>query len=161
MSLTGVELVLSAGAAVRTEAHRACPALPGEASSDLFRSVFFLLQRCGARLPLTVLVGPPFLPHSPAIHDQPLNQQGAEAAAEVGYCFRCYLYGLCQSSNGEFVCNRRKELLTMQNWTALVEFKSKYPITISEAHDHILKEQYNLHLMDTTKFQGKVKWAWD
>lgn len=49
----------------------------------------------------------------------------------------------------------------MHNWTALVQDKSRHPISMEEAHGHILREQYNLHLMDTTRIEGKVKWAWD
>jgi len=51
----------------------------------------------------------------------------------------------------------------MQNWTELVAEKSQHPhaISIEEAHGHILREQYNLHLMDLSRIEGKAKWSWD
>lgn len=49
----------------------------------------------------------------------------------------------------------------MQNWTELVSLKSQHPISMQEAQGHILREQYNLHLMDTSRIQGKAKWSWD
>lgn len=49
----------------------------------------------------------------------------------------------------------------MQNWTSIVAQKSLSPITMQEAQGHILREQYNLHLMDTDRIRGKVKWSWD
>ena len=58
------------------------------------------------------------------------------------------------------LCGRR-ELLNMQNWTELVRARALQPISIEQAQRGVLVQQYNLHLMDTARLVGKVKWSWD
>ena len=49
----------------------------------------------------------------------------------------------------------------MQNWTELVRARALQPISMEQAQRGVLVQQYNLHLMDTARLAGKVKWSWD
>ncbi len=49
----------------------------------------------------------------------------------------------------------------MQNWTTMLADKAQRPISMQEAQFTILPQQYNLHLMDLGKLQGRAKWSWD
>jgi len=73
--VTGVELVLPAGAAVRAPTHRACATLSGGEYYSI-----------ASRFPLHAFTCFLFLclfSTATAVHDQPLNKQGAKEAAEV------------------------------------------------------------------------------
>lgn len=54
----------------------------------------------------------------------------------------------------------RKELLNARDLHKVVEEKAKHPITIEEAYDTHIYNQYNLGLMDISKFSGKSLWSW-
>lgn len=55
----------------------------------------------------------------------------------------------------------RKELLNMQNWTTMLVDKAQRPISMQHAQFSILPQQYNLHLMDLNKLEGRAKWSWE
>lgn len=54
----------------------------------------------------------------------------------------------------------RSELLNARDWLRIVVEKAKRPITLQEAYDDIVFHQYNLHLIDPSKFAGKSRWSW-
>lgn len=55
----------------------------------------------------------------------------------------------------------RNELLNAVQLQAVVEEKMRAPITIDEAYNTLIFQQYNLHLMDKAKFDGKSLWSWE
>ena len=54
----------------------------------------------------------------------------------------------------------RRELLNMTDWFRVIKEKSKHPITLDAAYK-IVYEQYNLHLIKKSSFEGYSKWSWE
>ena len=54
----------------------------------------------------------------------------------------------------------RKELLNARELHTVVLDKLKHPITMKEAFDTKVYNQYNLGLIDTSKFEGRSVWSW-
>jgi len=55
----------------------------------------------------------------------------------------------------------RKELLNVHNWTQLIAERSLHPLSVEDFYRSTVRLQYNLHLMNTTRLQGKIKWTPD
>ena len=55
----------------------------------------------------------------------------------------------------------RKELLNARDLYAVLQEKKKKPIGIDEAYNTHVYEQYNLGLIDSSKFASSSKWSWN
>lgn len=69
------------------------------------------------------------------------------------------LLHLLKSNHSDFA-GHRKDLLTMLDWMQLVEqkMKAKDFLSIEKAYGDIIYHQYNLHLLEHEKLQGKVRY---
>jgi len=70
------------------------------------------------------------------------------------------LFMIHHSSNIAQKRRRRKEHLTMSNWSSIIAIKSLAPITIDEAYNTIIYQQYNLHLIEPKRFESTAKWSY-
>lgn len=70
------------------------------------------------------------------------------------------LFMIHHSTNIAQKRRRRKEHLTMSNWSNIVASKSLTPISIDEAYNIIIYQQYNLHLIERKRFESTAKWSY-
>ena len=60
-----------------------------------------------------------------------------------------------------FLMCYRKEHLKLSDWKRIIVEKSLSPISIDEAYNVIIFEQYNLHLIDRKRFEKSAKWSYE
>jgi hypothetical protein len=54
----------------------------------------------------------------------------------------------------------RNEILNARELHSVITQKTQQPITMHDAYDTHVYNQYNLGLMDVAAFQGKSLWSW-
>lgn len=65
------------------------------------------------------------------------------------------------SSNKAQVRRPNKELLNMRDWDTLLEDKLKAPAITLRQMDSITFDQFNLYLVDPSRFERTSRWAWN
>lgn len=52
-----------------------------------------------------------------------------------------------------------KELLSMNDWQHMIADRRQHPVSLSTAYSDIISQQFNLHLLNYSTIEGRIKFV--